>query len=155
MPVMSGLEIAGKTAAAGVDTHLIILTMYSEEEYLDEALESGVRGYLLKDSTSKDILDCIKCVTAGGFFVSPDLSGYLINNKRDKKEILKKLGELTPTERQVLKLLSENKTSGQIAEEMFISFRTVQNHRSNIAHKLELAGYNKLFLFALEHKSLL
>ncbi len=158
MPVLSGLEIASRTAAAGIDTMIIILTMYSDEEYLEEALEAGVRGYLLKESTTGEILDCIKSITNGGFFVSPELTGYLINNKRqnkDKEDLLKRIESLTPTERQVLKLLAENKTSSQIAAEMFISFRTVQNHRTNISHKLDITGYNKLFLFALENKSIL
>lgn len=158
MPVMSGLDIAKKIGETGGDTLLVILTMYNDEEYLDDAMESGVRGYLLKDSTSFEIIDCIKSILNGGFFISRELTDYLIKNKSGgsvKSELSKKLETLTPTERQILKLLAENKTSGQIASELFVSFRTVQNHRANISHKLGLTGYNKLFLFALENKSIL
>ncbi len=158
MPGLSGLEIARCILNDGLSTLPVILTMYNEEEYLDEAMENGVRGYLLKDSTSIEIVDCIKTILQGGFYISNELTSYLIKNnknKSSKNEILEKLALLTPSEKQVLRLLSLNKTSSQIAEELFISSRTVQNHRMNISHKLGLSGHNKLLLFAIEYKSLL
>lgn len=158
MPGISGIEIAKVIASEEMSTLPIILTMYNDEEYLDEAMENGVRGYLLKDATTTEIIDCIKTIINGGFYISPELTDYLIKNKKNKSpknEILAKLETLTPTERQILKLLSQNKTSNQIADEMFISFRTVQNHRSNIAHKIGLSGHNKLLLFSIEHRSIL
>ncbi|MBA4317559.1 MAG: DNA-binding response regulator [Flavobacterium sp.] len=158
MPGLSGLEIARQISVEGLSTLPVILTMYNEEEYLDEAMELGVRGYLLKDSTTTEIVDCIKSIIQGGFYISNELTSYLIKNKKNKSsknEVIEKLESLTPAERQVLKLLSLNKTSTQIADELFISSRTVQNHRMNISHKLGLSGHNKLLLFAIEYKSLL
>jgi len=158
MPGLSGLEIARQISVEGLSTLPVILTMYNEEEYLDEAMELGVRGYLLKDSTTTEIVDCIKSIIQGGFYISNELTSYLIKNKKNKSsknEVLEKLESLTPAERQVLKLLSLNKTSTQIGDELFISSRTVQNHRMNISHKLGLSGHNKLLLFAIEYKSLL
>lgn len=158
MPGLSGLEIARHILNEGLPTLPIILTMYNEEEYLDEAMENEVRGYLLKDSTSIEIVDCIKTIIQGGYYISSELTDYLIKNKKTKTpkaEVLEKLESLTPAERQIVKLLSQNKTSSQIAEDLFISHRTVQNHRMNISHKLGLSGHNKLLLFAIEHKSLL
>ncbi len=158
MPGLSGIEICKIIAAEKLSTHPIILTMYNEEEYLEEALENDVRGYLLKESTTTEIIDCIKTVLQGGFYISKELTDYILKNKKtnsSKNEIMQQLEKLTPSERQILKLISENKTSTQIAKELFVSFRTIQNHRMNISHKLGLCGHNKLLLFAIEHKSLL
>jgi DNA-binding NarL/FixJ family response regulator len=158
MPGLTGLKIAKVIADENLPTLPIILTMYNDEEYLDEAMENDVKGYLLKETTTNEIIDCIKTVLQGGFYISKELTDYIIKNKKNKSsknEILKQLEKLTPSERQILKLISENKTSAQIAKELFVSFRTIQNHRTNISHKLNLAGYNKLLLFALEHRALL
>lgn len=158
MPGITGLKIAKVVADENLPTLPIILTMYNDEEYLDEAMENDVKGYLLKETTTNEIIDCIKTVLQGGFYISKELTDYIIKNKKtksSKNEILKQLEKLTPSERQILIKISENKTSTQIAKELFVSFRTIQNHRTNISHKLNLTGNNKLLLFALEHKSLL
>jgi DNA-binding NarL/FixJ family response regulator len=156
MPCLSGLDVATVIAKEKLKTIPIILTMYKEEEYLDAALENGVKGYLLKDSTSNEIIDCIKSVLQGGLYISQELMVHITDSKRTKSskdENYELINQLTSTERKILKLLAENKTSLQIAEELFISHRTVQNHRNNIAHKLNLNGHNRLLLFAIEHKS--
>lgn len=158
MPGKSGLEIVKACGDTGVATEFIILTMYKEQEYFDEALDSGVKGYILKENASSDLLDCIASVAAGKPYVSPILSEYLIHSdgrRRRAQEELPLLQRLTEMERKVLKLIAQNKTSKEIAGELFISYRTVQNHRNNICTKLNLKGYNKLLQFALEHRSLL
>ncbi len=157
MPGLSGLEILKIITNENLPTLPIILTMYTDEEYLEEAMEYGAKGYLLKLSTTKEILECIKTVLKGNFYISKELLDCLLKNKKvnAKNEILEKLSSLTPTEKQVLKLIGQNKTSVQIASELFVSFRTVQNHRYNMTHKLGLSGHNKLLLFAIEHKNLL
>ena len=158
MPGLTGLKIAKVIAEENLPTLPIILTMYNDEEYLDEAMENDVKGYLLKDVTTREIIDCIKTILQGGFYISKELTDYLIKNKKtktDKDEVLQQIEKLTTSERQILKLLSQNKTSVQIAEEMCLSHRTIQNHRMNICHKIGLCGHNKLLLFAIEHKALL
>jgi DNA-binding NarL/FixJ family response regulator len=158
MPGLSGLEIAKKIFLDKLATKPIILTMYTEEEYLEEAMQNEVHGYLLKNSTEFEIIDCINAVLSGAFYISKELVDNLIairKNQKSKNEIEELIMKLTPAEKQILKLLSQNKTSSQIAAELFISFRTVQNHRNNISHKLGFSGYNKLLLFAIQHKHLL
>ncbi len=158
MPGLSGIQIAAKIFEQNLPTRPIILTMYSEEEYFEEAMESEVHGYLLKNSTDIEIIDCINAVMKGSFYVSKELvDSMILNRKKPKPEndITGMLKKLTPAEIQILKLISQNKTSAQIAGELFVSFRTVQNHRNNISHKLGLSGYNKLLLFAIENKNLL
>lgn len=158
MPGFTGIEIAKYIAENDLPTLPVILTMYNDEEYLEEAMENEVRGYLLKDTTPSEIMICLNTVIQGGYYISKELTELLIKNRKTKlvnNDLKHKIDLLTPTELQILKLLSLNKTSVQISHELFVSFRTIQNHRINISKKLGLSGYNSLLLFAIEHKSLL
>jgi DNA-binding NarL/FixJ family response regulator len=158
MPGKSGLDIAKEIQNENMPTAVIILTMFKEEEYFNEALDLGVKGYVLKDNAASDILECLKTVAQGKYYVSPLISDYLIHRtqrQRDLYSATPALQTLTTMERRVLKLIAENKTSKEIAGELFISYRTVQNHRNNITSKLDLKGHHKLLLFALENKALL
>ena len=155
MPKRSGLEIARIVEHEKLRTRIIILTMFDDNAYLQDALDAGVFGYLLKDSIASEIVKCVEHVLAGKRFISPALTELLLtSSKTAAASPADALKELTPTERKVLKLLSQNKTSNQIAEALFVSPRTVQNHRVNIAAKLKLTGYNKLLEFALQNKTL-
>jgi len=156
MPQLSGLEIARQVQQENLPVRLVILTMYKEEEYFDEAMDLGVKGYILKENAVSDLSSCVQAVAAGKYYVSPVISGYLINRGARQKALAKKnpaLSLLTDTERRILKLLVQNKTSREIAAQLHVSHRTVQNHRMNICAKLDLKGHNKLLQFALEHKS--
>jgi len=137
---------------------LTILTMYDDEEYFNEALDCGVKGYLLKDNAIADLLHCVRCVTEGKYYVSPLISDFLLNRKQkiiDFKCENPQLTKLTEMEKRILKLIAENKTSKEIAMELFISYRTVQNHRTHVCEKLDLKGHHKLLQFALKNKAYL
>ncbi|MCK9409545.1 MAG: response regulator transcription factor [Bacteroidetes bacterium] len=155
MPKVSGLEIARTVKHEKLRTKIIILTMFDDGAYLHEALDAGVLGYLLKDSIATEILKCIEHVSKGKKFISPSLTDLLLQTTSEPESPMDLFKELTPTEKKILLLLAQNKTSAQIAKALFISTRTVQNHRVNIAAKLNLSGYNKLLEFALQNKSLL
>lgn len=157
MPGMSGLEVA-KAALQHEEcsTEFIILTMYKEEAYFNEAMDLGVRGYLLKENAPGEIVSCVQSVADGMPFVSSQLSHFLV--KRIKRIIppernRSSIESLTAAERRVLQRLSQNKTSREIASELSVSIRTVQNHRASICMKLGLQGYNRLLQFAFEHKN--
>lgn len=154
IPGLTGIEIAREVKKRNLSTRIIILTMYDDREYFGEAMESGCAGYLLKDESAVEILLAIERVLSGKKYISHSFSD-LILSKTDEKEKLKTgpVNQLTATELQVLKLLSMNKTSTEIADEMFISFRTVQNHRQNICRKLGITGHNKLLEFAISKKN--
>jgi DNA-binding NarL/FixJ family response regulator len=158
MPGLSGLEIVNEINQKKIPVKFIILTMYKDEELLNRALNSGVLGYVLKDNAMDDILHCLKAVSQDKHFICPELSEYLID-RNSKIELLYKkspsLNDLTSTEKRILKLIAENQTSKQIADDLCVSIRTIQNHRNNICNKLSLKGYNKLLQFAIENKSLL
>ena len=157
MPHKNGLDVASEVKEDNLSTNIIILTMHSEESYFNEAMDAGVKGYLLKENASSDLLACITEVLDGKFYVSSLLSNLLIEReKRIKsfKQEIPAIESLTETERKVLKLIAVNKTSKEIADELFISFRTVQNHRQHISDKLNLHGPHKLLQFALENKEI-
>ncbi len=154
MPGKNGLDIIREIKDKNQTTQFIILTMYRDEEYFNAAMDLGVKGYLLKDNAVDELISCLKTVADGRHYICPTISEYLLKQNTTLKKT-SVFDNLTSTEIQVLKLISHNKTSKQIAEELFISVRTVQNHRNNICHKLDLHGPNKLLEFALKNKSLL
>jgi len=156
MPVFSGLEVASKVQKQRLPVEVVFLTMYKDEDMFNEALDIGVKGYVLKENTVEDIVNCIKEVAKGKYFLSPTISSYLVTRNERVKNLIKKkpeLDDLTPTERKILKMIAENKTSKEIASFMNISHRTVENHRLNICNKLDIHGSHALLKFALEHKS--
>jgi DNA-binding NarL/FixJ family response regulator len=118
-------------------------------------MDLGAKGYLLKDSALEEIVNALNAVVRGQPFISPELSGYLLH-RMDRIGLLAKqtpgLNDLTTTERRVLKLIASYKTSKEIAEELHIHYRTVDNHRTNIAAKLGLQGSHSLLKFAVEHQ---
>ena len=156
MPDISGLEVVKEIRKTNLAVEFIILTIYKNEEYISKAIDLNVRGYILKENTEDDLLTSLKSVAKGDYYMSHLLSSHLISKKRNMEEFEAKIPSiksLTTTERRVLKLTAENKSCKEIAEEMCISPKTVENHRSNISNKLNLKGRNKLLQFAIENKS--
>ena len=156
MPKVDGFELARMIRERNLEVAVIFLTMYRDEEMFNEAIDLGARGYVLKSSALTDIVDCVRAVASGQHYISPALSSFLLN-RRDRATSFARskpsIRDLTPTELRILRLIAESKTSKEIAAELFISYRTVENHRANICQKLDLHGSNALVKFALEHKS--
>lgn len=158
MPKMTGLQVAREVIRRRIETDLIILTMHEDREIFEMAIQIGVMGYILKDSAVEDILQCIETILAGKTYVSPTLTHHLmVRQGKSAQGLEAKLGlsNLTATERKVLSLVAQSRSTKQIAEELFISPKTVAAHRSNICVKLGLRGTNALLKFALERKALL
>ncbi len=158
MPTMSGLDIARSAQQEGLSVEIVILTMYKDDKYFNAAMDIGVKGYVLKDSIATELLESLRALSSGKYYISPVISELLIDRKTRLQSLAKampSLNELTPSERNILKLLAENKTSKEIANELFISVRTVENHRTHICNKLGIKGHNKLLQFAIEHRSAL
>jgi len=156
MPKLSGLELAAAIERERLPVRVIILTMYREEDMFNEAMDRGVLGYVLKDSAADDILHCIRAVANGQPYLSPAVSAFLLN-RRTRAESLRQakpgLANLTAAEVRILRLIARNKTSKEIADELNLSTRTIDNHRFNICTKLELHGVHSLVKFAFDHKS--
>ncbi|MBA3632062.1 MAG: response regulator transcription factor [Acidobacteria bacterium] len=156
MPKMNGFAVAEEVRALKIPAKIIFLTMYKERDAFNRALDLGVKGYLLKDSAANEIVGGIKAVAGGGHYISPAISSFLVNRLAQADLLVVAhpgLQTLTPTENRILRLIAEKKTSKEIADGLFVSPRTVDNHRANICQKLDLRGGNALLKFALEHKS--
>jgi DNA-binding NarL/FixJ family response regulator len=155
MPQLNGFEVMRALNEKPANISVIMLTVHREEEFFNEALRLGAKGYILKDSAVTDIVNGIRAVAAGENYVSPALTSYLFKPRRESGAKLSGIDLLTPTEKQILQLIAEYKTSNQIAQVLFISPHTVKTHRKNICLKLNLEGNHALMKFALEHKTTL
>lgn len=136
MPHKTGLEIAEACKKNNLSTKIILITFDKEEELYDKAKEFNVYGYILKDFAIEEIENCIESVLKNRPYFSEEIDSYLNYNVYDEKP--KELELLTKSELKITKLISENKTSQDIAKELNISVRTVDKHRSNIVAKLDL-----------------
>lgn len=136
MPHKTGLEIAEDCKKNNLPTKVILITFDKEEELYDKAKAFNVYGYILKEFAIEEIETCIKHVINGTPYFSEEIASYLKQNSYDDKPVT--LDLLTKSELKIVKLISENKTSQDIADELTISVRTVDKHRSNIVSKLGL-----------------
>ncbi|MDW3646383.1 MAG: response regulator transcription factor [Bacteroidia bacterium] len=153
MPRMTGLEVAKLLIEEGSTTEFCLLTLFKDESFFHHAIEAGIKGYLLKESSEQEIIACVHSLSKGRPYVNPSLTHYLIKPKNAKTDLLSRLSN---HEINILKLISKQKTTAEIADMLFISPKTVGNHRSNIGKKLELSGeQNGLLRWALENKELL
>jgi DNA-binding NarL/FixJ family response regulator len=156
MPNLDGFGVARELQKERLTTDVVFLTLHSEEDLFNEAMDQGAKGYILKESAVTEIVNGIRAVAAGQHYVTPSLAVHLLNRRRRARtleEQLPSLSDLTPTERRVLRLVAQYKSSKDIAAELFIHYRTVENHRTSICQKLGLSGHNALLKFALQHKS--
>lgn len=148
MPFMSGLEIAQKCKTLNVETKIVLITLHKEKELYQKAQELNIFGYILKEFALEEIENCIKSVTEGVPFFSEkikELIGVVVTDDCD-------LNTLTPSEKKILKLIAQDKTNKEIASQLFISYRTVEKHRSNIITKLNIEPKtNSLLIWAKEH----
>ena len=154
MPGCTGLEAAGQLLEVLPDLGIILLTMYTEANYLERRLEIGCRGYLLKQSDTQEIVEAIHQVHAGEVYIGGGASRHFLKRSITKSGLQRNLGanRLSKREIEVLCLIAEGLASKDIAEKLFISVRTVDTHRSNILHKLELSNTAQLVRYAIKNK---
>lgn len=155
MPEKDGFEVARTLFAQSVPVEVIFLTMHKNKSLFNAALNLNVKGYVLKDSAMADLINAVKAVSTGQNFISPQLSTFLIERSRQSDTLTQKapaISKLTPTEKRIMVLISDYRTSKEIAADLFISVRTVEHHRASIVTKLDLKGSHALLKFALDHK---
>jgi DNA-binding NarL/FixJ family response regulator len=156
MPKQDGFAVAKEINKRKIPVDVIFLTIHNEEAIFHAAMDLGIKGYILKDSALIEIAEAIHTLAAGQFYVSHPLVAYLLNRRNRSQALLENepgLKSLTASERRILHMIAENKSSKEIGAELFIHYRTVENHRVNICQKLGLRGTNSLLRFALQHKS--
>jgi DNA-binding NarL/FixJ family response regulator len=154
MPVMDGVETARLMQGSGVEAKVVFLTMHKDRSVLRSMESLNVAGYVLKDSAMDEIDECITTVLAGEVYLSPVLSELNLDNTESASdsETLRKISGLTKSEKKILALITESKTNKEIADELFVSVRTIETHRYNICSKLDLNGAHALFKFAIKNK---
>lgn len=153
MPKMTGTEAISEIKKRSKDTKIVVLTVHRGEEYVLSALKAGADGYVLKDANHDELTTAIRKVLDGKRYLSPDISGKVIEGYLAGKNAIRKKTSwdtLTPREREILKLIAEGYKSKEMAEFLFISSKTVQKHRSNLMEKLDLHNTAALTVFAIE-----
>jgi DNA-binding NarL/FixJ family response regulator len=156
MPGNNGLAVAREIQRLRLPIAVVFLTMFKEEDMFNEAMDLGAKGYVLKENAVNDIVECLRAVAEERYFISPAISHLLVERTKRAHALVQQntgLGALTPSERRILHLIARGMTSKEIAGQLFISPKTVENHRLNIAAKLELHGNNALLRFALENRA--
>jgi len=151
MPHLSGIDIAQKCKIANIKTKIVLITLHKEVELYQKAKELNIFGYILKEFALEEIEICIEKVRDGKSFFSPKIKESIVTTTVEKSD---KLNSLTPSERKILNLIAQDKTNKEIASKLFISYRTVEKHRSNIISKLDLEPKtNSLLIWAKEHQN--
>ncbi len=144
---INGLQIL-KEVKQRVTSKFIMVTMYDDNEILSEVLKAGADGYVLKENTVTEMQKAIETVFDNKIYV--DSFFNRLDNSKENHSI-KNINLLTKQEKKILKLISKKHSTKEIAEKLNISFKTVDNHRSNISSKLKLNGTNSLLLFSIEN----
>lgn len=141
MPDGDGLSATRAIVADRPQTHILVVTLFDDDESVFAALQAGARGYVLKDAGEEEMVQAIRAVGRGEAIFSPAIASRLIDYFAGAKEALpaEAFPELTEREREVLDLIARGETNADIAERLSISVKTVQNHVSNIYAKLQVA----------------
>ncbi|HXE10997.1 MAG TPA: response regulator transcription factor [Bryobacteraceae bacterium] len=152
MPVLNGIEAAKRISDVQPRTAVVVLSMHSDESYILRALKSGARGYLLKDSAEADLIGAVRAVAAGKAFFSPAVSKVLADDyirQIQQKGVEDSYELLTTRERELLQLVAEGRSTKEIASQLNLSPHTVDTHRGNIMHKLNVHSVPELILYAV------
>jgi DNA-binding NarL/FixJ family response regulator len=155
MPLLNGIDAATQILKKDPSIGVIMLSMYSDEEYLLRALSAGAKGYLLKDSAEDEIVRAVQTVASGKTFFSPAITHALLE---DYVRRLQQTGErdsyglLTDRERELLQLLAEGKTNKEAATTMGLAPSTVETHRANLMQKLGLRNTAEIVLYAVRKR---
>jgi len=153
LPDQSGIEVTSKIRSLLPETRVIVLSMHTKIDYITEAFRQGATGYVVKESATEKLMECLELVSKGEYFVDSSLSHRVVKSLLESDEKERKITDdgyntLTPREQQVMRLLAEGHSTKQIAEKLFISPKTVENHRSNIMSKLEVHTIMELVRYA-------
>jgi two-component system, NarL family, response regulator NreC len=148
MPELNGIEATRKMVEANSRLRVLVLSMHKEAVYVREILRAGARGYILKDAIDTELLNAVRSVARGDGYISPAVSGALLNDYR--KDVTDPVDLLSPREREVLQLIAEGKTNKEIATKLNLSVYTVDSHRGKIMEKLNLHSTGELVRFAIK-----
>ena len=151
MPGMNGIEATERLAAKNSTTRVVILSAYGDKRFVLEAMNAGAAGYVVKSSAADELPRAIRAVAQGKTYLCPEVAGAIADAARTRGQAHagRESAVLAPRERVIVRLLSEGKSSLQIAGELHISVATVDTHRRNIMRKLEIHNVAELTRYAL------
>jgi two-component system, NarL family, response regulator NreC len=154
MPKMNGIETARELLRKFPGAKIIVMSLHDTRAMVEAALEIGVRGYLTKETATRNVVDAVTAVQAGGYYFSPAIAHYLVEAGPMGKKGLRKPRAatvmLTGQERKVLQLVAEGRSSKEVASELGLSFNTVHAHRSHLMAKLSLHKQSDLVHYAIK-----
>jgi len=151
MPVLNGTEATRLIRERRPETHVIILSMYSNRVHVLRALQAGATGYVVKKSAAKEVVDAIRAVHKGGRYLSRELADGLIDQAVHKTGSEDPLERLSSRERQVLQMLAEGHVVADIATTLSLSPKTVETYRARMMEKLDIHDFASLVKFAIQH----
>ena len=155
MAGLSSFEATRQIRKHRPETRILFLTMYDDEDYLVECMESGASGYVLKDSPALQLLNAVREVHRGGSYLSPRMLSQLVDDFRSRVKSTQRLprfATLTPREKEVLKLLAEGNSVKEIACTLNLSVKTVEAHKFNLMRKLDIHNKAQLVQYAVQKK---
>ena len=147
MPALNGIDAVREIVKRVPRAKAVLLTMHTEEHHVLEALRAGVKGCVSKSQAAEHLLQAIKDVSAGGVYLSPHVSGAVVQAYLAKTEL--PYDPLTPRERQVLQLIAEGKTTKETAAVLDVSVKTAETHRTNLMEKLDIHSTAGLVRYAI------
>jgi two-component system response regulator NreC len=149
MPELNGADATRAILERDPACRVIVLSMYSQREYVRRALKAGAAGYVVKRSAAKEVVEAIRAVHAGQRYLSPRIADVVIEDYTDEKHD-DRLARLSAREREVLQLLAEGRTGAQIAERLSLSQKTVETYRARLVEKLGIRDLAGLVRFAIQ-----
>jgi len=151
MPDLNGIEATRQIVAQAPEVKVLALSMHSDRRFAAGMLSAGASGYLLKDCASEELVQAIRTVTSGQSYLSPGITDTMINDyaQRISDSDGSAFSVLTNREREVLQLLAEGRTTKQIAEQLYVSVKTVETHRQHLMEKLDVRSVAELTKYAV------
>lgn len=155
MPRLNGIQAADHIRKLKLPTHILLLSMYSDEGLIYQALQSGVKGYVLKSSVSDELILAVRAVASGKTFLSGQVSEIIVENAVNPHlhgPDHDPLSMISPREKEILQLIAEGHTSSEIATILFISEKTIERHRTHLMGKLNVRNLAGLVRLAIKHR---
>ncbi len=152
MPDLNGITVTERVLEGSPQARVIILSMLGTPEHVHRAFQAGARGYLLKDSAGREVMEAVLAVNAGNTYLSQPIQNILISDYVQQREAAQSrdpLEALSQREREILKLVVDGKSSSEIAKLLFLSPKTVESYRSRLMHKLGVSDVGELIKFAM------
>lgn len=157
MPNLNGLEATRQILKAKPRIKILILTLHDSEQIVQEVLNAGARGFLLKSDAARDLVTAVEALRNNKIYFTPKVASMVLEGYLQPRSIAEAStdgsprGLLTPREREIVQLLAEGKSSREVADSLGLSVKTAETHRANIMRKLKLHSVSDLVLYAVRH----